>query len=100
VTRADLPPAVQAVQAAHAGLALAVKHGTLVDQWDADGGFLIILAVPDELALCWLLADAGRDGQLAVPFHEPDLGGALTAVALTGGALPLVRKLSLALKGT
>jgi hypothetical protein len=50
------------------------------------------------LALCWLLADAERDGYQAVPFCEPDLGNALTAVAVYGGRR-LCSRYPLALRG-
>jgi len=56
----------------------------VVSAWARDGGSLLFLAAADELALCWLLADAQRDGHQAVPFCEPDLGHALTAVAVYG----------------
>jgi hypothetical protein len=50
---------------------------------------VIVLAAPDEFALAWLLEHARRDSLTAVPFHEADLDGALTAVALepAGGRL-------------
>jgi hypothetical protein len=57
----------------------------------------VLLAAPDELALSWLYADAVTSGLRAVPFHEPDLGGALTAVALDPAARRLVAHLPLAL---
>lgn len=97
MTRADLPLAVQAVQAAHAALDLAVAHPELTSAWHASSNTLVLLAVPDELALCWLLEDACRRQLIAVPFHEPDLGDALTAVALEPQAARLCSKYPLAL---
>jgi len=82
VTRADLPPAAQAVQAAHAALAFAVTHPGHAAAWSRAGGFLILLAAPDEAALHDLAARAA--GCPAAAFREPDLGGALTAVAVHG----------------
>lgn len=58
VTRADLPPGVRATQAIHAALQYAARypvHDTLV-----------FLEARDELALCWLCAEAHRRG-LALP---------------------------------
>lgn len=78
-----MPPGVQGVQAAHAALAFSVTHPQLTAAWSS-GGTLLLLAAPDELALCWLLADAERDGFPASGFYEPDLGGELTAVAIHG----------------
>jgi hypothetical protein len=96
VTRADLAPAVQAVQAAHAALAFSVSHPDTAAAW-APGGSLLLLACAGEHELRWLLADAARLGRQAVPFHEPDLGGALTAVAVYE-APKLCRRYPLALK--
>jgi hypothetical protein len=59
---------------------------------------LVLLAVPDELALSRLYADATGRGLLAVRFHEPDLDGALTAVALEPAARRLVAHLPLSLR--
>ena len=98
VTRADLPPGMQAVQGAHAALEFSVRHPDLVSAWARDGGSLLFLAAADELALCWLLADAERDGHQAVPFCEPDLGNALTAVAVYGAAR-LCSRYPLAMRG-
>jgi hypothetical protein len=55
-----------------------------------------VLAVPDELSLGWLCDDAAAAGLLVVRFHEPDLGGALTAAALEPAAARLVSRLPLA----
>lgn len=74
---------MQGVQAAHAALAFSVEHPELTADW-SPGGTLLLLAAPDELALCWLAADAERDGLPSASFYEPDLGGALTAVAVYG----------------
>lgn len=93
VTRADLPPGVRATQAIHAALQYAARypvHDTLV-----------FLEARDELALCWLCAEAHRRGLCFAPFREPDLDDALTAVALEGvlGGAGLCRKFPLALGG-
>ena len=98
MTRADLAPGVQAVQGAHAALEFSVRHPDLVSAWARDGGPLLLLAAADELALCWLLADAERDGHPAVPFCEPDLGNAMTAIAVYG-ASRLCSRYPLAMRG-
>jgi len=71
----------------------------------------VLLAARDELDLCSLLADIDcgdwalrrtkRDGSpyAHTAFYEPDLDGALTAVALEPAAWPLVRKLPLVFAG-
>jgi hypothetical protein len=43
---------------------------------------LVLLAAQDELELSRLYVDAAAAGMRAVPFHEPDLDGALTAIAV------------------
>jgi hypothetical protein len=43
---------------------------------------LVLLAAPDELELSRIRVDAADAGLLVVPFHEPDLDGALTALAV------------------
>ena len=97
VTRADLPPGIQAVQAAHAVIEFAITHPRLTAAWHAASNTLVILVVPDELALGWLEQDATAAGLRVAPFHEPDLGDALTAVAIEPAAGRLLRRLPLAL---
>jgi hypothetical protein len=92
VTRGDLPPGDQAVQAAHAALEFAARYPEL-RPWS---GALVLLAAKDELELTWLCAEAYRSGCPLAAFHEPDLGYALTAVALGSSAGALVRRYPLA----
>ena len=65
--------------------------------WHTESNTLVLLVVPDELALSWLWTDATSAGLRCVAFHEPDLHGALTAVALEPAARRLVAHLPLAL---
>jgi hypothetical protein len=92
VTRADLPAGHQACQSVHAALDYAAAYP------DYRHESVIVLAAPDEFALAWLLEHARRDGLAAVPFHEADLDGALTAVALEPAAGKLCCSYPLALK--
>ena len=60
---------------------------------------VVFLAAPDELELCWLVSQLTEDEVFHSSFREPDLGNALTAVAVgSGGARPC-RKYPLALQG-
>jgi hypothetical protein len=43
---------------------------------------LVLVTAIDELELSRIRLDVADAGLRAVPFHEPDLGGALTAVAV------------------
>lgn len=99
MTRADLPPGDQAVQAAHAALDFAAAEPVIFRRWQQSSNTLALLAAPDELELCWLLERARRARVTAVPFREPDLGGELTAVALEPGGRALCRTYPLALAG-
>jgi len=65
--------------------------------WRRDSETLAVVATRDELTLGWLYTDAVRAGLQAISFHEPDLGGALAAVALEPAARYLVRRLSTAM---
>jgi hypothetical protein len=69
----------------------------VVGDWHVTSNTLVVLAVPDELALVWLRDDARAAGLRVVSFHEPDLGGCLTAVALEPAGHKLVARLPLAL---
>jgi hypothetical protein len=97
VTRRDLPPGSQAVQAAHAALEFAVAYPEIFVEWHRASNTLVMLATPDEASLSWLCADAAASGLRLIPFYEPDLGDALTAVALEPAARRLVAHLPLAL---
>lgn len=99
VTRADLPPAVQAVQSAHAALDFAVAHPAVTAGWHTASNTLVLLAAPDEVALDRLAVDAAAAGCPVSEFREPDLAGQLTAVALGPDACRLVRRLPLTLRG-
>ena len=58
-----------------------------------------MLAIADELSLCWLCDDVASAGLRLVRFHEPDLGYSLTAAAFEPAAHRLVAHLPLALDG-
>ena len=97
MTRADLPPGVQCCQAVHAALEFAVAHPSPLRDWHRVSNTLAILAARDELALAWLCRDAIAAGLRHARFHEPDLGGALTAAAFEPAAKPLLKHLPTAL---
>jgi peptidyl-tRNA hydrolase len=72
-------------QVAHAAFMFAQDHGDKVAPWFRDSQYLIVVSVPDESALCALAARAGDLGIVKSRWHEPDLGGSLTALALAPG---------------
>lgn len=74
-----------------------MTYPDLIGEWHASSNTLVILAVRDELELAWLCQDAESAGVRTLRFHEPDLGGALTAAAFEPAGARLVRALPLAL---
>jgi hypothetical protein len=74
-----LPAGAQAVQAAHAAITYALTYPVARDHT------LVLLAADDELDLAFLCDCAYREGVPFTAFHEPDLGGSLTAVAMGDG---------------
>jgi hypothetical protein len=77
-----LPAATQACQAAHAAFEFGLSYPRLTADWHASSGVLVLLAAPSELELSRIHVDVAAAGLRAVPFHEPDLDGALTAIAV------------------
>ena len=90
VVRSDLPPGLQAAQAVHAAIGFAQKHPALIPET------VILVGVPDELGLAWLLAEAHTFAHFAV--REPDLENSLTALALEPAAGRFCKHLPLLLK--
>lgn len=98
VTRQDLPPGPQAVQAAHAMREFAAHPPYLDRSWYKESNTLAFLAVADEAALGVLLAQAQTKGIASSPFREPDRGNELTALCLGPAARKLCSRLPLALR--
>ena len=82
---------------AHAALDFAIAFPALTADWHASSNTVVVLAVRDELALSWLGQDAETAGLLIVKVHEPDLGGALTAIAVEPAGWRLLRSVPKAL---
>lgn len=88
LVRADLSPSQQAVQACHACLEAGKQH-----PWQGEHPHLVLLTVPDEDSLRRWLGHVQAYKLKAVPFLEPDLGGSLTAFAVSGVQCKSVRQL-------
>jgi hypothetical protein len=82
----------------HAAIGFCFTYPQLAADWHAHSNTLVVLAAPDELALHWLGDDAESAGLRLTRFYEPDLGGALTAVAFEPSARRLLVHLPLALR--
>ena len=98
VTRADLPPGQQAVQAAHAMREFVACCPEVDLEWYRTSNTLAFLAVPDEDRLSALLEKARSRGCPAASFQEPDLDHELTAIALGPEGKRFCRCLPLALR--
>lgn len=89
IVRSDLPPGLQLAQACHATR----EFGNLYPFCDV-GENLVVLQAQDETELRTIVE--GCRGFLVAPFHEPDLGGEMTAAAISGAAKGRLRRLPLA----
>ena len=98
VTRADLPPGQQAVQAAHALREFTERCPEEDRAWYHASNTLALLVVEDEKHLRTLVQNAEKRGLPHARFHEPDRGGELTAAAIGPSGKKLVSRLSLALR--
>ena len=77
MTRADLTPAQQAVQAIHSALE-AGRLGLIPT--GGDHPHLVLCTVPDELSLELAARRLRVEGIGHATFHEPDIGNSLTAL--------------------
>jgi peptidyl-tRNA hydrolase len=97
ITRADLSPAQQAVQAAHALRQFVHEHPQIDREWFETSNTLAFLSVQNEDALGVLHSKAiDRNIPVAI-FREPDRGDELTAIALGPEGKKLTKGLPLAL---
>lgn len=100
VTRRDISPGYQAVQAAHALRQFTADHPERDMEWYSNSNYLALLSASDEEELMRLLVAAKDSNIRRSAFREPDVGGAITAIALEPGprTAELCRGLPLALK--
>ena len=81
VTRKDLTPGHQAVQAAHAAIDFQHQYPNLAKIWHANSNYLVFLATENEFTLEDLIRKArSKDISFSI-FREPDLENQITAVA-------------------
>ena len=100
VTRRDISPGYQAVQAAHAAIEFQHEHPEIAKVWNTNSKYLVFLSVENEEALQRLLEKIQIQDIKYSMFFEPDIGNQLTAVCLEPGQVceKLVSNLPLALK--
>lgn len=97
VTRRDISPGYQAVQSCHAIRQFTADHPELDSEWFKGSNYLALLSVANEVALMKLIVEADERGLRWSAFREPDVGGAITAIAIEPGGRELCRGLPLAL---
>lgn len=82
VTRRDITPGYQGVQSQHAIRQFTADHPERDAEWFRNSNFLAWLSVPNEVELMRLLVLASDAGLRTSSFREPDVGGAITAIAI------------------
>lgn len=96
VTRADLAPGARAAQLTHGAIQFWVDHPELARRWFEESNVIVLLEVPDELALEGLSVAAAAAGVASSRFIEPDLRDSLTAVAVHPTGAQMLARLPLA----
>lgn len=101
VSRRDMSPGYQAVQTCHAIRQFSADHPERDAEWFVGSNYLAFLSVENEVELMRLLVSAHDHGVRSSAFREPDVGGAITAIALEPHpkTIEMCKNLQLALKG-
>jgi hypothetical protein len=82
VTRRDIAPGYQAVQSCHVMRQFTADHPELDGEWFTKSNYLALLSVADEVELMRLIVSAKDHNLKWSAFREPDIGGAITAIAI------------------
>lgn len=98
IVRSDISPGLQVAQSCHAMAAFASEHPAVTSLWHEDGNNLVCLQANSERELEEILENAQRRGAMVSFFREPDIDNQLTAVAISGEAKALLRKLPLTMR--
>lgn len=100
VTRQDLKPGYQAVQAAHSAIEFQHEYSDIAKKWTTESKYLIFLSISDELKLKELIKAAHTKNIKHTIFREPDIDNQITSVTFepTEDSKKLCKKLPLMLK--
>lgn len=100
ITRRDLLPGYQAVQASHCGIDFQHQHPEIAKKWNEQSNYLIILSVENEVQLLKYLEKFKFYNLKTTVFREPDIENQVTAIAVEPGekTRKLCSRLPLALK--
>ena len=85
ITRRDLSPGQQAIQAAHAAIEFQHEHFEIAKNWHINSKYLVFLSVENEEELKHQLEKIQNRYIKHSIFTEPDMGNQLTAIALEPG---------------
>lgn len=94
VVRGDLRPGMRTAQLCHAHRAFLNEHPDVEREWFERSNTIVCLQA-DEESLEGLANRVERAGVPHAAFREPDLDGALTAIAVGPAGKPLCRHLHL-----
>lgn len=100
ITRRDLIPGQQMLQAAHAAIEFQHEHPQISQNWNTNSKYLVFLSVENEEALYQYLEKIKFYDLKHTIFTEPDIDNQLTAIAIEPSerTQKLVSRLPLALK--
>lgn len=100
MTRKDIHPGYQAVQAAHSIPSFAIQHNEIFTEWYHKSNYLIVLSTDNEDSLKKLISKAQDRGLKYSVFTEPDIDNQITSIALEPHeeTYKLVSNIPLALK--
>ena len=82
ITRRDLKPGYQAVQAAHSAIEFQHDYPEISTQWNSQSKYLIFLTVKDELELKQMIDKFRYHNLKHSIFIEPDIDNQLTSVTV------------------
>ena len=100
ITRRDLSPGYQAVQALHAGIDFQHQYPQVSKQWQSMSNYLVLLSVNNERELVILINKFSEHKLNVTIFKEPDIDNEITSIAVEPCELSkkLTSNLPLALK--
>ena len=82
ITRRDLSPGYQAVQASHAAVDFQHQHPQIAKDWNKNSNYLIILSVENEEQLKKLIWKFQKSNLCHTVFREPDIDNQITAICV------------------
>jgi len=82
ITRRDLTPGQQMLQAAHAAIEFQHKHPQIAKDWNTNSKYLVFLSVENEYELQKLLTKIQIRYLNHNIFLEPDIGNQMTAICV------------------